>query len=73
MHPTADTGVLIFGYRTGRRVMPGVRRRYDEGERRSEEPEGGCRMALHVGSGVTWAPPNKRMHATRDTTDVIFS
>ena len=25
MHPTADTVALIFGYHTGRRVMPGVR------------------------------------------------
>jgi hypothetical protein len=26
MHPTADTAALIFGYRLGRRVMPGVGR-----------------------------------------------
>jgi hypothetical protein len=25
MHPTADTTALIFGCRSGRRVMPGVR------------------------------------------------
>jgi hypothetical protein len=25
MHPTADTLLLIFGNRSGRRVMPGVR------------------------------------------------
>jgi hypothetical protein len=25
MHPTADTPNLIYGYRMGRRVMPGVR------------------------------------------------
>ena len=26
MHPTADTLPVIFGYLSGRRVMPGVRR-----------------------------------------------
>jgi hypothetical protein len=26
MHPTADTQALIFGNRSGRRVMPGVMR-----------------------------------------------
>jgi hypothetical protein len=25
MHPTADTLLVIFGHRSGRRVMPGVR------------------------------------------------
>ena len=38
MHPTADTPDFIFGYLAGRRVIGGVRRRYDEGERCSEEP-----------------------------------
>jgi hypothetical protein len=71
MHPTADMPALINSRDAGRRVMPGVRRRYDEGERCSEEPGGGRRIAARAGLRVSWAPPNMRMHATRDTKDVI--
>jgi hypothetical protein len=34
---------------------------------------GGRRIALRAGLRVSWTPPNKRMHATRDTRDVIIS
>ena len=30
-------------------------------------------MAARAGSGGGWTPPNKRMHATRDTNDVMLS
>jgi hypothetical protein len=51
--------------------MPGVRRQYDEGERCSEEPCGERRIAARVGLRVRRAQSNKRMHATRDTRDVV--
>jgi len=34
-------------------------------------PVGGRRIARRAGVSVGWTPPNKRMHATRDTSDVI--
>jgi hypothetical protein len=33
---------------------------------------GGRRIALRAGLRVSWTPPNKRMHATADTTDVML-
>jgi hypothetical protein len=34
-------------------------------------PGGGDALALRAGDSGTWTPHNKRMHATRDTQDVI--
>ncbi|MDQ3816359.1 MAG: hypothetical protein M3362_01555 [Acidobacteriota bacterium] len=36
-------------------------------------PEGGRRIACRAGGSGSWAPPNKRMHATRDTSDFIYN
>ncbi|MDQ3816356.1 MAG: hypothetical protein M3362_01540 [Acidobacteriota bacterium] len=51
----------------GRRVIGGVRRRYDERAQGFEEPVWLRRSAPRAGFGGSWTPPNKRMHATRDT------
>jgi hypothetical protein len=40
--------------------------------RRSEEPVGGRRIALRASFCASWTPPNKRMHATADTTVLIY-
>jgi len=53
--------------------MRGVRRRYGKREQGSEGPVGGRRMMGRAGLSESWTPPNKRMHATRDTRDVIYN
>jgi len=52
--------------------MRGVRRRHDQEERCFEEHGRGRRMAARADSCGSWAPPNKRMHATRDTNLVML-
>src|SRR5215204_4446960 len=72
MHATADTRDVIFGQLVGRRVMRSVRRRYDVKAAGSEGRGGQRRITPRAGLRGGWTPPNKRMHATRDTTDFIF-
>ncbi|MDQ3816431.1 MAG: hypothetical protein M3362_01920 [Acidobacteriota bacterium] len=72
MHPTADTNDVINIRGLGRRVMPGVRRRYDERAQGFEEPVWLRRSAPRAGFGGSWTPPNKPMHPTADTDDVML-
>jgi hypothetical protein len=53
MHPTADTAALIFGCRSGRRVMPGVRRllaNHEDESLRVESREERKRLRLASGA-----------------------
>ena len=74
MHPTADTVLLIYYQRRG---AAGDAERYaavsPEGKHRICGPGGGDVIAPRPGSSGSWTPHNKRMHATRDTQDVIIS
>ena len=105
MHPTADTLDFIFGNRSGRRVMPGVRLLgrcgiTADGMRGRAEWCGGlvqaspavvCGLTSLEASGgghgagcrspfterAAWralkmTQSNKRMHATRDTSDFMI-
>ena len=43
-----------------------------KGSNAPRSPSGGRRITARAGFGVSWTPPNKRMHATADTTALIF-
>jgi hypothetical protein len=52
MHPTADTAALIFGNRSGRRVMPGVRSLSSRRREMKVRVESGEGKRLRAASGA---------------------
>ncbi len=54
-----------------RRSIPALGGGIAKGDDALRSPEGGRRMAARAGPCAGWAPPNKRMHPTRDTKAVI--